>query len=80
MDPRSYAIRIGLRGGWAEFVQSVRSAQDQGFYLFTGLLVLGYLYIRRGDRVEGTDLVEPAVSLPSILAGLLAFGVIIGPA
>jgi ABC-2 type transport system permease protein len=80
MASRSHAIRIGLRSGWTEFVQSLRSAQDQGFYLFTGLLVLGYLVIRRGDRVEGTDLLEPAVSLPSILGGLLAFGVIIGPA
>jgi ABC-2 type transport system permease protein len=79
MVPRTHAIRIGLRGGWTEFVQSCRSAQDQGFYIFTGLLVLGYLVIRRDDRVEGTDLLVPAVSLPSILAGLLVFGVVVGP-
>jgi ABC-2 type transport system permease protein len=80
MASRSHAIRIGLRGGWIEFVQSCRSAQDQGFYLFTGLLILGYLVIRRDDRVEGTDLLVPSVSLPSILGGLLVFGVIVGPA
>jgi ABC-2 type transport system permease protein len=79
MDPRTHAVRLGLRGGWIEFVQSCRSAQDQGFYVFTGLLVLGYLFIRRDDRVEGTDLLLPAVSLPSILAGLLVFGVVVGP-
>jgi ABC-2 type transport system permease protein len=80
MTPGANAIRLGLRRGWIEFSQSVRSAQDQGFYLFTGLAVLGYLFIRRNDRVEGTDLLVPAVSLPSILGGLIAFGVVIGPA
>lgn len=80
MGSGTHAIRIGLRRGCIEFVQSLRSGQDQGFYLFTGLLVLGYLFIRRDDRVEGTDLLQPAVSLPSILGALLAFGVIVGPA
>ena len=61
-------------------MQSLRSPQDQGFYLFTALTVLGYLLIRRNDRVEGTDLLVPSVSLPSILGGLVAFGVVIGPA
>ena len=80
MGPRAHAIRMGLRAGWTEFLQSCRSAQDQGFFLFTGLLVLGYLFIRRDDEVEGTNLLVPAVSLPSLLAGLLVFGVVIGPA
>ena len=80
MTPRRPAIRLGLRRGWTEFIQSIRSAQDQGFYLFTGLAVLGYLILRRDDKVEGTDLLVPAVALPSILAGLVAFGVVIGPA
>jgi ABC-2 type transport system permease protein len=80
MNPTRNAIRLGLRRGWTEFVQSVRSPQDQGFYLFTALLVLGYLWIRRDDQVEGTDLLVPSVALPSILGGLVAFGVVIGPA
>ena len=80
MNPTRNAVRLGLRRGWTEFVQSVRSPQDQGFYLFTALLVLGYLWIRRNDQVEGTDLLVPSVALPSILGGLVAFGVVIGPA
>ena len=75
-----HAVRIGLRGGWIEFVQSLRSAQDQGWYVFTSLGVLGYLYLRRDDVVEGTDLLVPAVALPSILGALIAFGVVVGPA
>ena len=80
MNPTRNAVRLGLRRGWTEFVQSLRSPQDQGYYLFTALAVLGYLCIRRDDTVEGTDLLVPSVALPSILGGLVAFGVVIGPA
>jgi ABC-2 type transport system permease protein len=80
MNPRVNAVRLGLRRGWTEFVQSVRSTQDQGYYLFTSFLVLGYLFLRRNTEVEGTDLLLPSVALPSILGALVAFGVVIGPA
>jgi ABC-2 type transport system permease protein len=76
----THAIRLGLRRGRAEFSQSIRSTQDQGYYLFTAFLVLGYLFLRRNSEVEGTDLMVPSVALPSILGALIAFGVVIGPA
>ena len=76
----TYAVRLGLQRGWAQFVQSMRSTQDQGFYLFTAFLVLGYLFLRRNTEVAGTDLLYPSVALPGILGALVAFGVIIGPA
>jgi ABC-2 type transport system permease protein len=75
-----HAIRVGLRRGWREFVQSIRSPQDQGFYLLTALAVLGYLWFNRANEVEGTALLLPAVAMPSILGGLVAFSVVIGPA
>ena len=80
MDAASNALRPGLSRGWTEFVQSLRSAQDQGFYLVTGLSVLGYLVIRRNDEVAGSDLLVPSVSLPGIIAALVVFGVVVGPA
>ncbi len=76
----THAIRLGLRRGWLEFVQSVKSSQDQGFYLFTAFLAVGYLFLRRDTEVEGTDLLLPSVALPSILGAFVAFGVVIGPA
>lgn len=75
-----YAVRIGVRRGLTELAQSLRSTQDQGFYLFTALLSVGYLFLRRDADVEGTDLSFAAVTLPSILGVLVAFGVVIGPA
>ena len=80
MNPTLHAIRLGARRGWTEFTQSIRSTQDQGYYLFTAVLVLGYLFLRRNTAVDGTDLLLPSVALPSILGALIAFGVIIGPA
>ncbi len=80
MNAHLYAVRLGLQRGRTEFVQSVRSTQDQWFYLFTAALVVGYLWIRRDTPVEGTDLLLPSVALPSILGALIAFGVVVGPA
>lgn len=80
MSAQTNAVRLGVRRGWTEFSQSIRSTQDQGFYLFTGLIAVGYLFLRRDTPVEGTDLMLPSVALPSILAALVTFGVVIGPA
>ena len=67
MSPKAHAVRVGLRRGWTEFVQSVRSPQDQGFYLFVGVAVLGYLLLRRNDTVGGTSLLYPSVAMPSMV-------------
>ncbi len=75
-----HAIGLGARRGWTEFLLSLRSAQDQGFYLFMGLGTLLYLWFNRDGELEGTGISLVAYSLPSILAALLAFGVVIGPA
>ena len=80
MNPRTNAIRTGIERGWTEFKQSVRSPQDQGFYLFTALVVLAYLFFNRNNQIEGTNLFYPTVAMPSILGAMLAFGLIIGPA
>ena len=80
MSPKMNALRLGFDRGWAEFVQSIRSPQDQGYYLITAAGILLYLWLRRDDEVEGTDLLVPTVSMPSILGALVAFGVVIGPA
>ena len=76
----AYAVRLGLRRGWTEFGQSVRSPQDQAFYVFMGVATLAYLWFNREDEVEGTSLLYPTVALPSILAALVAFNVVMGPA
>ena len=70
------APRLGL-----EFVQSIRSTQDQWFYLFTAVLDarLPLDPPRRRDRGHRTCR-SPSVALPSILGALIAFGVVIGPA
>ncbi|MGY1664705.1 ABC transporter permease [Geodermatophilus sp. SYSU D00696] len=80
MNATRTAITLGVRRGWTEFLLSLRSPQDQGFYLFVGVSTLLYLWFNRDEQLEGTDVSLVAYSLPSILAALLAFGVVIGPA
>ena len=80
MSPRMHAVRVGLRRGWTEFGLSVRSPQDQGFYLFMAIATVVYLYLNRHKQIEGVDLPFAAIALPSLLGGLLAFGLVIGPA
>lgn len=80
MNPTVHAVRIGLNRGKTEFLQSIKSTQDQGFYLFTAMIALGYLFLRRNSEVEGTNLLYPTIALPSILAALVVFGIVIGPA
>ncbi len=80
MNPTTHAVRVGIHRGWTEFVQSLKSPQDQGFYVFMGLGVLGYLFVRRNTLIEEVGLTIPQLSMPSILGALIAFGVVIGPA
>lgn len=79
MNRQLHAVRVGLARGWIEFMNSLRSPQDLGFYFFVAVGVLVFLLFNRNNVVEGTDLLYPAVALPSILGALVAFGAYIGP-
>ena len=74
-----HAIRVGMSRGWTEFKLSLRSPQDQGFYLFMSAAALGYLWLNRSNEVEGTGLFYPSVAMPSILGALIVFGLVVGP-
>ena len=80
MNRTRYAVGVGLRRGRTEFVNSLRSPQDQGFYLFMATGILVYLWLNRSTEVQGTDLLLPTFALPSILGGVIAFGIVVGPA
>lgn len=80
MSPVVHAIRTGLGRGWTEFQLSLKSPQDQGFYIFTAVLVLTYLFFNRNTEVEGTTLLYPSVAMPSMLGASMTFGLVLGPA
>lgn len=81
MNPRRHAIKTGLQRGWTEFILSLRSPQDQGFYLFMALITLGYLWLNRNSEIEGsaTTLFLPSFAMPSILGAFIAFALVVGP-
>jgi ABC-2 type transport system permease protein len=80
MSARLHATRIGVKRGWHEFVVGLRSSQDQTFYMSMGLGALALLWFNRDAELEGTTLTVPQVALPSLLAGVLIFTIVIGPA
>jgi ABC-2 type transport system permease protein len=79
MSARTHAIKTGIGRGWHEFKLGLKSPQDQGFYLFMALVILGYLWLNRHDELEGTSMLLPTFAMPSILGALIAFGLVIGP-
>jgi ABC-2 type transport system permease protein len=80
MNRNLHAMRVGLHRGRTEMILSLKSAQDQSFYLIMALASLGYLYVRRNTVVEGTDLSFPTLAMPSLLGSLVVFGLVMGPA
>jgi len=82
VNPVWNAIKNGARRGWTEFLYSVKSPQDQGFFLFTTAVMLGYLFLNRNNEVTFGDAVVmyPTLALPSLMGALIAFGMVIGVA
>ncbi|HVR31315.1 MAG TPA: ABC transporter permease [Acidimicrobiia bacterium] len=80
MNPNLHAFRTGLGRGWHEFRLSVRSPQDQAFYIFQAAGVLLFLYFNRTNEIEGTGLLYSTVAMPSIIGALIMFGLVVGPA
>lgn len=76
----THAVRVGMGRGWTEFKNSLQAPQDLGFYVVVSLGALVLLIANRNTPVEGTSVMVPTVLLPSILAALVIFGNIIGPA
>ncbi len=77
---RLHAIRVGLRRGWRLCLLSLRNPEDITFYLLWGGGMAVYLILNRNAVVEGTDIALPAFALPGIIAAMLVFGGIAGPA
>jgi ABC-2 type transport system ATP-binding protein len=78
-DECLYPFRpIGLGRGLTEFRQSSTNREDVGWYVITGLILLGVLLLQRGGKVEGTTLSLATLSLPGIFGMKLVLGGVIG--
>jgi len=80
MSARLHAARIGVRRGWHEFVIGLRSPQDQSFYVMMSVGSLALMWFNRDEPMGETTLTLPQVALPSLLAAIVMFSVVIGPA
>lgn len=71
-----HAVRCGLRRGRIEFVNSMRSGQDIGYYVMTSLVLLAVLWLNRDNTIvaaDGTSLTTAAYALPGLLALQVVF-------
>jgi ABC-2 type transport system permease protein len=75
-----HAIRLGLWRGWHEQILSLKSPQDQASYLTLALANVAFLWWKRHDTIEDLGLSFSQVALPGILALVLAFSFLVGPA
>src|SRR5690606_1880584 len=80
MNPRAHASRIGLQRGWTEFKLSLRAPEDMTFYVVWGLGILIYLFVNRVYAVGGTSLSVAVLALPGVVAAMVVFGAVVGPA
>lgn len=80
MSPVSNAIALGIRRGWHEFVIGLRSPSEQLFYVLFGAGSLAGMWFNRGEDLGVEGLTLPQLVLPSILAALVVFSIVITPA
>lgn len=79
-DAALHPVRVGVRRGWREFLISLRNPEDLSFYLVWSGGILVYLFLNRAEVVEPTTLTVPQFALAGVLAAMLVFGGVIGPA
>src|SRR5690554_2016932 len=80
MNATFHAFKVGAARGWHENNLSLRSSQDQTFYVLMALGTLTFFYFNRNNHIEELVLTMPQVAFPTLLAAVAAFGLIIGPA
>ena len=80
MNPITNAAALGVRRGWHEFVIGLRSPSDQLFYVLFGVGSLALLWFNREQDLGVAGLTLPQLVLPSILAALVMFSIVITPA
>ena len=71
-----HAVACGLRRGRIEFVNSMRSGQDIGYYVVTSLVLLIVLWLNRDNTLQsadGTTVSTAAYALPGLLALQVVF-------
>jgi len=80
MNPRNHAVKVGLRRGWTLTRLGLRNPEDLLFYLVWGGGMAVYLIVNRNDEVGDTGLSFATVALPGVIAAMMVFGGIVGPA
>lgn len=74
MNAGTHAARLGVRRGWIEMVQSLRTRSDQIWILVTNGGFIAVLWFQRDSTIPGTDVSLGLATLPGLLAMNVAIG------
>lgn len=74
MNPTMTAVQTGVRRGVIEIRQQLTNPQDLWGFLFLPAIFLVVMFFLRGNTVPGTDFSLSAMTIPSALGMLIAFG------
>ncbi len=61
------AVRLGLRRGWIEMLQSLTTRADQVWLLTINGIFIAVLYFQRDATIPGTDISLAVATLPSLI-------------
>ena len=79
--PRVHAARLGLRRGLADFRNMLRAPDDMAWNVVIGVALLVYLVTQRHVEVPGAGgATLPDLAMPGIVAAVVVFGMVMGPA
>ncbi|NYT94352.1 ABC transporter permease [Salinispora sp. H7-4] len=78
MNPKTTALRAGLRRGAIELRSTFTNGQDLWNYFFPTVVLLVAVFFMRGATVPGTDFSLGSRTLPSALGMGLLFGGLLG--
>jgi ABC-2 type transport system permease protein len=61
------AVRLGLRRGWIEMMQSLTTRADQVWLVMINGIFIAVLYFQRDSTIPGTDISLALATLPSLI-------------
>lgn len=78
MNRAAHAVRCGLRRGWTEFLNSLKTPADIGYYIIGTAVFVVILWFNRDGQIEGTTVPTALMMFPGMLAMVASFGSLMG--
>lgn len=78
MNRKTHAVRCGVERGRTEFLNSMRTPADIGYYIIGTAVFLAVIWLNRDSTIEGTDVSTAVMMFPGVVAMVASFGSLMG--